>query len=210
LSRILASCLLAAMHALAGDASPSRWSLDGGWGIRLWDNAGVPEAEREYLEQARVGRVYGFDVSVFPWKHWGLGIQQARFFASASDTNVTFVDKSMGDARDEYRILYVAPAVYATREVADKIRLTGNAGAGVFFYHNEAKEGPFPGVLEGTTPGIHASGAVDLMLTSRFAVGFGVRALYGELEKLRYNAIPARSSLSLSRVDFTAGIRFYP
>jgi len=81
----------------------------------------------------------------------------------------------------------------------------------MFFYHNEAKAGAFPGVLEGTTLGLHASGAVDLMLTPRFALGFGARFLHGELSTFRYNAIETSTRpLSLSRVDFTAGVRFYP
>jgi hypothetical protein len=203
--------LAAAAGAFAADGSPTRWAGDVGWGVRLWDNSDASPAEREYLEQARVGNVFSLDISVFPWKNWGLGLVHAQFSASASDSNVTFVDKSQGSARDDYRIFYTGPGLYVMRPVGQKLRLVGSAGAGLFFYRNEAEKGAFPGVLEGSTLGFHASGSADVLITSRFAVGFGTRAFYGELEDFKYNAIKTRTRpLSLSRVDFGVGIRFYP
>ncbi|HEX2613201.1 MAG TPA: hypothetical protein VHO02_06390 [Fibrobacteria bacterium] len=179
--------------------------------MRLWDNSASSSAERKYLEQARVGGVYGLDISVSPWKHWGLGLLHTQFFASASDSNVTFVDKSQGSARDKYRIFYTAPGIYVMQPVGEKLRLVGNAGAGIFFYRNEAEKGAFPGVLEGSALGFHAAGSADVLVVPRFAIGFGARAFYGELDDFRYNAIKTHTRpLSLSRVDFGVGVRFYP
>jgi hypothetical protein len=209
--RVFLLGLFAASGLLADEAAPTRWVLDAGWGVRLWDNANLSKSERNYLEQARVGGVYALDISVFPWKSWGLGLVHARFAASASDSDMTFPDESHGEARDHYVITYTAPSVYVTRACGEKLRLVGSAGAGMLAYRDEADKGAFPGVLEGATWGVHAAGSIDVMLSRRFAVGFGVRALYGRLSDLRYNAIETSTPpLSLSRVDFGAGIRVYP
>lgn len=211
MQRALALFLLAAGLVHAGDAAPTRWALDAGWGVRLWDNSGIPEAERHYLEKSRVGGTWGLDVSAYPWKRWGFGIQHAEFSASASDSNATFADNSKGNLRDAYRIFYTAPAVCVMRSVGKNMRLAGNAGAGVFFYRNESRAGAFPGVLEGSTLGLHAAGGIDLMIAPRLALGFGIRLLYGTLEKIRYNAIETSTRpISLSRLDFGVGLRFYP
>jgi hypothetical protein len=211
LQRFLAACLLGAAGLLADDASPTRWSLDAGWGVRLWDNGNLSKSERNYLEQARVGGAYALDVSVFPWKTWGFGLVHARFTASASDSDMAFPDESRGEARDHYVITYTAPSAQVTRAYGEKLRLVGGAGAGVLTYRDEAEKGAFPGILEGTTWGLHAAGSVDVLLSRRFAVGFGVRALYGRLSEFRYNAIETTMpALSLSRVDFGVGLRYYP
>ena len=210
LHQALAALLIASCGAFA-EASPTRWSFDAGWGVRLWDNADLSKSDRDYLEQARVGAVYALEVSAFPWKGWGFGFVHTNFSATASDSNKTFPDQSSGAARDVYHIDYTAPAVYATRSVGEKLRLVGSAGLGVLRYHDEADAGPFPGVMEGATWGAHTAGAVDVMVSKRVALGFGIRAMYGELRKFRYNAIETTTpTISLSRVDFGVGIRVYP
>lgn len=193
-------------------ASPTRWALDGGLGIRFWDNGNRSQEEREYLNQARVGAVGALEVSVFPWENLGAGMVFATFSASASDSSLTYPDDSQRAAEDDYYIQYFGPALCAQRLFAEgRFRVAGQIGGGMFFYRNETTKGPFPGISDAFGPGAHVSASLDYRLFSRFAVGGGVRALYGKTPHLRYNAIDAElPAVSLSRVDLVAGIRFYP
>ncbi len=206
-----AALLLLSKAAVAQGPSPTRWAVDAGWGVRFWDNAGQSADEKKYFQQARTGEVYGLEVSAHPWKHAGIGLSLSMFAASAHEANMTFQDQSQGRAKDEFRIVYLAPTAYLARELGERVRLLGSAGAGWIFYRNESRAGAFPGVLEGTAPGLHAAAAADFLLSPRFGVGFGVRAIHGELERIRYNAISTSyGTISLTRVDFIAGIRIYP
>jgi hypothetical protein len=86
-----------------------------------------------------------------------------------------------------------------------------NTGAGLFFYRDESRQGTFPGVIEGNALGVHAGLSAEFRVWRWLALGVGVRALHGSLTDLRYNAIDVEyPPLSLTRVDFTSGLRFYP
>lgn len=197
--------------AFSWDTAASRWTFEVGWGVRLGENQGQTPEEREYFEQARMGEVYGVNVSAYPWKHVGFGVDFAHFFASVYKANMTFLDQSRGRAEDDFQIVYLAPAVYLRRDVATRLRLLASVGAGWAFYRNETRAGAFPGVQEGLAPVMQATGGFDFFLSRRVAVGGGVRAMHGKLDEVRYNAIPVSPvTISLMRLDFLVGLRFYP
>lgn len=202
----------AVFAALAESGSPSRWAFDGGFGVRLWNDAGRSPEERAYLDQGRVGLATSLDVSVYPWNRFGIGLLYAQFFAAASDPDLLFPNQTRGPSRDDYTILYAAPALfYAAPFGGGRGALVFNAGPGIFFYRNESEQGAFPGVLEGNAPGFHAAASAEYRIRPRLAFGVGLRALQGQVSKMRYNAMDVTyPEISLTRFDVTAGLRFYP
>jgi hypothetical protein len=200
------------LHADESNHPATRWALDAGFGVRLWENTNRTREEIEYLDQARTGLVLGFEAAVFPWNDLGFGVAVATFTASASDSSMTYPDDSQRAAQDSYYIQYFAPALCLKRSFADgRFLVSGQAGAGMFFYRNESNEGPFPGITDAFAPGAHASVSLDYRVWSRFAIGGGLRALYGKTPHLNYNAIDADlPPVSLSRIDIAAGVRYYP
>ncbi len=192
--------------------SPTRWAMDAGLGVRLWDPQKGTQEEIDYLDRARVGAVTSFEVAVFPWGSYGAGIMFATFHSGTSDSSMTYLDQTQQAAQDAYFIPYLAPTLNVQRSFAgDRFCLVAQVGGGVFYYRDETKKGPFPGISDAFAPGAHVAVSLDYRLLPRFAVGGGVRALYGKTPNLRYNAIDADlPPVSLSRVDITAGVRFYP
>jgi hypothetical protein len=180
--------------------------------VRLWDLSGEGKESREYLEQARVGAFFGLDVSVYPWDRYGLGILHSRFQASASDNDIGFPDSSRGKARDEYEVHFVSPSLFIRHPLADgRLTLVSHAGLGLLFYRNESPAGKFPGILEGRTWGVQAGTSVDYRILPWLGAGLGIRVLYGALDEVHYNAMETSiPTVSLSRVDLMAGVRFYP
>lgn len=190
----------------------TRWALDGGVALRLWDLSGEPAEQREYLEQSRIGSVLGVDVSVYPWERYGVGLTHSRFHATASDDDLAFPDNSRRPAKDDYTAHYVGPAFFVMHPMAGgRGALVGQAGMGWLFYRNESPLGAFPGIWEGTTLGLQAAISGDYRVLPWFGVGAGARFIHGTLQNVRYNAMETSiPTLSLTRIDLTAGVRFYP
>ena len=203
-----------AAAAFGQDPTPSRTrlSFDAGAGVRLWDLSDRSVEERRYLEQSRTGFLMGLDIAVFPVERVGLGIAHARFYAAASDDDIAYRDMIRGPARDEFLVHYVAPALFLRRSVyGGRAALVAQAGAGALIYRNESPRGPFPGVQEGLTPGVHAGLSADVRLSSWLGVGVGARFVHGSLDEVHYNAMETKvPEISLTRVDFLAGFRIYP
>ena len=218
--RSLASTLLfagwLAVSASAFDgehwSDRTRWSFDAGIGTRLWDLSGHEPEQRDYLEQARVGSVIGLDISVFPLERIGLGIAHARYYAAASDDDIAYHDMLRGSARDEYLIHYIAPALFLRQPfLQGRGALIGQAGVGMLIYRDDSPRGPFPGVQEGVTAGVHLSGSVDFRVLPWLGFGVGARFVHGTLDEVDYNAAATSvPEISLSRVDVLAGLRIYP
>jgi hypothetical protein len=189
--------------------APTRWAIDAGYGVRIWDANGNPE-QREYEEKAKRGWILSGDVAVFPFRHFGAGFSYYRFHSSTTDDDLGFGDGSRGPAMDEYLIEYVGPSLYFKRDFA-RVTALVQAGAGVLYYDNQHEAPDFPGVLQGVEPGFFGSVGADYKLSRHFAVGATARLIYGSLDRISYNGLDVSvPPVSLSRFDLSAGIRYYP
>ena len=189
--------------------SPTRWSIEGGYGARLWDAQGNSE-QQAYEEKAKLGWMFGGDVAVFPMQNFGVGFAYYRFLSSTTDSDYGFYDGTRGKSTDTYLIEYVGPSLYFKQDFS-RITTLAQFGVGVIYYDNQHQASDFPGVLQGATPGAFVSLSADYMLTSWFAIGITTRVLYGQIDKLAYNGIDIPfDPISLTRVDVAGGIRFYP
>jgi hypothetical protein len=209
---VLAGALSIAPQLLAAEhvPSPTRWVLNAGYGLRLWDEGGVTDEQRRYEEKAKRGLLLGGDVAVFPLENFGLGMSYYRFQSSTTDDDLAFYDGARGKSTDTYLIEYVGPALYYKRDFSRFIGLV-QAGAGVIYYDNQHEARDFPGVLQDAVPGFFGSLGADYKLASWFGVGLTARILYGKTNNLVYNGAPSGlSPISLTRIDMAGGIRFYP
>jgi hypothetical protein len=213
----------AAVDTLGAEPSPAsamrahtRWAMDGGLGLRLWDNGDFTREERTHLEKARAGSILGLGIAVFPWDNGlGVGVMHSRFHAKASSANTMFRDSTSGPQNDDFTIHYVGSTVHYIHWFGAGGRprwaAVAEAGGGIFFYRDESTKGPFAGIQEGRTLGLHAAVSADYRILRWLAVGGGVRMLHGDVSEVHYNAMETSiPSVSMSRVDFLAGLRFYP
>jgi hypothetical protein len=196
--------------------SPTRWAIDGGYGLRLWDASGVASQEQaSYEEKAKRGWVLGGDVSVFPFapiglKPVGIGVSYFRFMTTITDSDIGFGDGSRGESTDIYLIEFLGPSL-SWRQKLGRVAGIAQAGAGVLYYDNQHQASDFPGVLQSVAFGTYGALSVDYRILSWLGVGVTTRFLYGTLDNLDYNGIRVDvPSISLTRVDFAGGLRFYP
>jgi hypothetical protein len=217
---IFFSCLAISIFstALQGGAAeafpyvpaPTRWAIDGGYGLRVWDANGADPENGEYHEKARQGWILGGDVAVFPLRNFGVGMAYYRFLSSTTEKDYAFFDGTRGESKDAYLIEYVGPSLYFKREFSRAWALA-QLGAGVVYYDNQHQAKDFPGVFQGAVPGFFGSVSADYKLTRWFGLGMTVRMLVGRVEELAYNGIDVTvDPISLTRVDLSGGIRFYP
>jgi hypothetical protein len=190
--------------------APTRWAIDGGYGLRLWDANDADAENREYQEKARHGWLLGGDVAVFPLRNFGLGFAYYRFLSSTTEEDYGFLDGTRGKSTDTYLIEYVGPSLYFKQDLSRLVALA-QLGAGVVYYDNQHQAKDFPGVLQGAVPGFFGSVSADYKLTRWFGLGITARALVGKIDKLAYNGIDLTlPPISLTRVDLSGGVRFYP
>jgi hypothetical protein len=194
--------------------SPTRWALDGGYGLRLWDASNGSSEQRAYEEKARQGWVLGGDVSVFPLKNFGVGVAYHRVMTTITDDDIGFGDGSRGKSTDIYLIEFVGPCLYWKPPVfGRKSPWSGivQVGGGVIYYDNQHQASDFPGVLQSVAPGYQAALSLDYRVWRWLSVGVTARVLYGTLDELAYNGIDIPvPPISLTRVDLAGGVRFYP
>lgn len=113
--------------------------------------------------------------------------------------------------RDVYSIHYAGPALFYRQPLPAALELVAQAGAGWLHYHNQHEARDYPGVIEGTTLGLHGGLSLDYRPLRFVGIGAGARFVYGDLERLDYNAMRTPfPSISLARMDLFAGLRFYP
>jgi hypothetical protein len=214
-SVLAVSFSLAARKSFAAEAfsyipAPTRWAIDGGYGLRLWDANSADPENREYQEKARKGWILGGDVAVFPLRNFGIGFAYYRFLSSTTEKDYGFFDGTRGESTDTYLIEFVGPSLYFRHELSRVVALA-QMGAGVVYYDNQHQAKDFPGVFQGAVPGFFGSVSADYKLTRWFGVGVTVRTLVGRIEELAYNGIDVTvDPISLTRVDLSGGIRFYP
>ncbi|MCD6023881.1 MAG: hypothetical protein K0Q91_797 [Fibrobacteria bacterium] len=190
--------------------APTRWAIDGGYGLRLWDADGTDPENQAYREKARHGWILGGDVAVFPLRNFGVGMAYYRFLSSTTEKDYAFFDGTRGESKDTYLIEYVGPSLYFKRDLSRVVALV-QLGAGVIYYDNQHQAKDFPGVFQGAVPGYFGSVSADYKVTRWFGLGMTVRALLGRIEDLAYNGIDITlDPISLTRIDLSGGIRFYP
>lgn len=214
-SSLAVAVYLTAHEGVAAEAfpyvpAPTRWAVDGGYGLRLWDATGANPENRKYQEKAGQGWILGGDVAVFPLRRFGVGAAYYRFLSSTTEKDYAFFDGTRGESKDTYLIEYVGPSLYFKQELSRFVALA-QLGAGVIYYDNQHQAKDFPGVFQGAVPGYFGSVSADYKVTRWFGLGMTVRALVGRIEELAYNGIDVTlDPVSLTRVDLSGGIRFYP
>lgn len=204
---------LVAQALPASEASPTRWAVEAGYSHRFWESFSTDSDEqRAYQDRARNGWNLAGDVAVFPFPvPVGIGVAYSRFGRALTDPSIGFPDGTTGRMRDVYTLHYAGPALFYRQALPASFEAVASAGAGWLYYHNHHKAKDYPGVLEGNTWGLQGSLSLDYRPFRFLGVGLGARGVHGSLDALDYNAMRTPfPTLSLTRVDFFAGLRFYP
>ena len=185
------------------DSKKFRAGVSGGYTYQYAGYEGYPNS---YAKQLRNMWNIGGEAHFFPSDEFGIGI---KFNRAATETNQPTFGQ-LFDIREEISYTYIALSllVQFNTSSSDKIYL-GIAG-GQLSYRDEGFISGLPYRESSDTFGLAFDLNYDISLTDQFAIGLSGGVNIATLNELRVNgALIPNTSLGVSRVDLTVGIRYY-
>jgi hypothetical protein len=198
-----------------------RIALNGGWSYRiakLADN--IPADMKQYMKELNSGYQFGLDASYYFTQELGAGLKYSSHLSNNSIDNALFElsDGSTVEGRiaNDIRIDFVGPFFSARRSLPNnRHSLLVNFGLGYMSYRDD-------GTLltnftaQGNTLGLCGDISYDISLTNNFAIGLQLSYLAGSLQEYELThgghtqtiKLENDKKESLSRIDFSLGLRF--
>lgn len=198
-----------------------RLALNGGYSYALGK---IPDEYsdglREYAKELRSGFHFGGDAAYYLSKFFGIGFKCYLFKTSNSRNGISLQLEDgttlIGEMGDNIKTSFIG-ATFATRIATRDIRnsVILNASIGYMGYSNDfVLIEKF--MMKGKTLGVAFDVGYDVGISKKFAIGVQISCVVGALSKYTINGttgsakvvLPKGEYQSVSRLDFTIGIRF--
>lgn len=195
-----------------------RIALDGGYSIRTAKSAESLDAQsRDYFNAMRNGTNIGIEAAYFFSPSWSAGIKYNNYTSTTGYRTFVLSNGNSGTATLEEQafIDYVAATTstqYASKN--GKHLLMFGLGLGYMKYTYRLKVGTETGRGYGGTVGANFDLNYDLRLGKSFGIGPKISYLGGAVKEFKTNTgetitLEGDDKESLSRFDFSIGLRFY-
>ncbi len=198
-----------------------RAAITGGWSYRVAKLAkNIPSDFEQYIKDLKSGYQYGLDLSYYFSEQLGFGFKYCNYRSKneIDNVNVTLPDGSSqyGKMSDDISINFIGP-FFSTRLLnADKKNsLLMNLGIGYMGYKDKAVLiSDF--LIKSNTLGLCWDIGYDIGLSENFAIGFQFSYMIGTLTQYKLSdgvntqtvKLEKGNFESLSRIDFSVGLRF--
>jgi hypothetical protein len=205
---------------MSPDTLNLRVDIQGGYSYRMAKvSENISSEFKDYINKLKSGYNISGNVSYFFTDEYGICLDYSRFMTSNSMNGVYLYDpydpsvptQGPGKMEDNISISFIGIGLAGRKIFNDgNILLVGNFALGSASYHNDAKLIDSSYTIEGSTFGYYGMLNLDFMISSHWALGFGISYLGGTLKNATVNGVSADlGEENLFRFDFNAGIRFY-
>lgn len=210
-------------HKIVGyqDYKHFRISLNAGFSYQTAKiHQSVPSEFRNYVNDLKSAYHFGFDLSYFFSEYVGFGLKYSMFQSSNSMDNIYIEDstgfREYGKMSDDIKISFFGPMI-STRLLSynSKNALIISLALGYMNYQND-KILVNKYIMSGNTFGLSIGIGYDIGLSEDLSLGFEISAISGTLFEYKWNDGKSTEIVklkngeyeSLSRIDFSIGLRF--
>ena len=195
-----------------------RINIEGGYSYRMAKlDENIPSDFKDYVNKLKSGFNIAANISYFFSEEYGVSLGYSRFMTSNSMGGVYIYDpismttRGPGIMEDDIAISFFGIGMAGRKIFSDgDILLIGNFSLGVASYNNDAKLLDDSYLIEGSTFAYTGLLSLDFMLSSNWALGFGISYLGGTLKDAKVNGESANlGEENLFRLDFNIGVKYY-
>ena len=196
-----------------------RIALNGGLSYQTAKtSSSVPDALRDHAKQLKSGYNWGADIHFLTSENLGFGLKYNTFYSSNVENNVnlTLPDNTvLYGIKDVNYIHFIGPSVlFKIVSSNGKNAWVSSASIGYMGYKQEQQIGNRNFTYTAATLGLNLDFGYDIYLSKKLSLGLMVSFVTGSLGEvdLEENGISQAIELdergSLSRIDFSAGLRW--
>ncbi|WP_425391245.1 outer membrane beta-barrel protein [Ekhidna sp.] len=190
------------------DPATFRLGINAGYTYQF---GGYEEMPDSYKKQVQSLWNFGGDIHYFITDEVGIGGKYNYIFTEADEDfeppfSTIFGFNSLRDERITFS--YIAVSVLYRNFLYDDQIVNYYVAGGVVKYRTDWKGDGLPYYQEGETFGVTLGVIYDILLSENFGVGIGGEVNIAHLTEFDNNGIVVTSDFSLTRFDFTIGIRF--
>ena len=196
-----------------------RIALNGGLSYQTAKtSSSVPDALRDHAKQLKSGYNWGADIHFLTSEYFGFGLKYNTFYSSNVENNVnlTLPDNTvLYGIKDVNYIHFIGPSVlFKFVSSNGKNAWVSSASIGYMGYKQEQQTGNRNFTYTAATLGLNLDFGYDIYLSKKLSLGLMVSFVTGSLGEvdLEENGISQAIELdergSLSRIDFSAGLRW--
>ena len=211
------------INAQMGEIGRFRTSIEFGYSYRFGEvSDNLPNDVKEYAKDLKNGTTLYISAGYFIQETWGLGAYFSRFSSDNSGRITSPTDSNAKvDTRDDINITFIAPQfLYRSLSANNKHSLLSTFSIGYLGYKDDGIVGGNSLEITGGTVGIGVGLNYDFHITPSFAIGAGANFIAGSVSKLKVSVNGQSQTLeveefsgedreNLSRINLSAGIRFY-
>ncbi|MEQ8903801.1 hypothetical protein [Ekhidna sp.] len=186
-----------------------RLSLNTGYTYQLGGYQGLPSS---YKKQMQSLWNFGSEFHYFVSENIGLGVKYNHIYTHANEDfqppySTAFGFTNLRDERIRFNYLGLS-ASYRNFFYDDQVVNYFIAG-GIVRYRTDGKGDGVPFYQEGDTFGFVLGFSYDFLLVENFGVGLGAEVNIARLSEFDNNGTVVPADFSLTRVDFTIGLRLF-
>jgi hypothetical protein len=199
-----------------------RVGIKGGIGNRLDNNLQTTNSYDLYLEQLLRGWILGADVAYFPNDLVGFGAIFTDFKSRNSDSEIGYRNEftgaeQVGSIANRRSVKFVGPALFFRKKLDYKTYVVLGLSPGYNFYNDKGSYDGVDYIFKGGGFGAASTLGIDFFLGNDvidrdIILSFEAGYNYGKIDALDYGdargMVDLPTSLDLSRLDFTIGLRF--
>ena len=196
-----------------------RIALNGGLSYQTAKtSSSVPDALRDHAKQLKSGYNWGADIHFLTSENLGFGLKYNTFYSSNVENNVnlTLPDNTvLYGIKDVNYIHFIGPSVlFKFVSSNGKNAWVSSTSIGYMGYKQEQQTGNRNFTYTAATLGLNLDFGYDIYLSKKLSLGLMVSFVTGSLGEvdLEENGISQAIELdereSLSRIDFSAGLRW--
>jgi hypothetical protein len=199
-----------------------RVGIKGGIGNRLDNNLQTTNSFDLYQEQLLRGFTLGADVAYFPNDVFGFGAIFTDFKSRNSDNEILYLSEftgaeQIGSISNNRSVKFIGPALFFRKKLDYKTYVVLGLSPGYNLYSDKGSYDGVDYTFKGGGFGAASTLGIDFLLGNDvigrdIILSFEAGYNYGKIDALDYGdargIVDLPTSLDLSRLDFTIGLRF--
>ena len=174
---------------------------------------GYDDLPNSYVKQVTSLFNIGSEVHIFPSETFGIGVKYNRITTASNEDfepmrNSPFVPKSI---KENIRFNYLALSLLSRQSIVNQDHiLYYSFSGGIIHYRDDGIQDGFPFFEEGETFGIALGIGYDYALHEKYGVGLTIEINLARVNSININGTTFSGvNFGISRLDFTAGFRFF-
>jgi hypothetical protein len=196
-----------------------RFAITGGYSYRVAKMAAnMPATYKDYVDNLRSGYHVDADLTYFFNELYGCGLKYSYNHSENSEQNISYPTGGSGYLEDNVSIHFIGPSFsFRTLDQTTRNSFYMNMAIGYLGYLDDGKIASNALTLKGSTLGIAYDLGYDIGISKNMTLGFQFSYLTGTLTQYEMTSgystqtvkLDKNSYESLSRLDFSVGLRIY-